>query len=82
MERGAVGTFFMIMVMEISFCNYGNWRTNESYKFSSISMEKLTPVEQTNLKQELDKRYKEREKRRQELHDEVAKDCEARFKKR
>tara|TARA_B100000161_G_scaffold256507_1_gene219635 strand:- start:611 stop:2455 length:1845 start_codon:yes stop_codon:yes gene_type:complete len=63
------------------FCNYGNWRTNESYKFSSISMEKLTPVEQANLKQELDKRYKEREKRRQELHDEVAKDCEARFKK-
>ena len=44
-------------------------------------MEKLTPVEQANLKQELDKRYKEREKRRQELHDEVAKDCEARFKK-
>ena len=43
-------------------------------------MEKLTPVEQANLKQELDKRYKER-KRRQELHDEVAKDCEARFKK-
>ena len=64
------------------FCNYGNWRTNESYKFSSIYMEKLTPVEQTNLKQELDKRYKEREKRRQELHDEVAKDCEARLKKR
>lgn len=63
------------------FCNYGNWRTNESFKFSSVSMETLSPAEQIKLKEELDKRYKEREKRRNELHDEVAKDSEARFKK-
>ena len=41
----------------------------------------MTPIEQAKLKEELDKRYKEREKRRKELHDEVAKDCETRFKK-
>lgn len=63
------------------FCSYGNWRTNETYKFSSIATESLTPIEQAKLKEELDKRYKEREKRRKELHDEVAKDCETRFKK-
>ena len=26
------------------FCSYGNWRTNETYKFSSIATESLTPI--------------------------------------
>jgi len=63
------------------FCNYGNWRTNETFKFSSISMESLSPTEQAKIKKELDERNKERDKRRKELQDEVAKDCELRFKK-
>lgn len=63
------------------FCNYGNWRTNETFKFSSMSMETLTPVEQAKLKEELDKRYKEREERRKDLQNEVAKDSELRFNK-
>jgi len=63
------------------FCNYGNWRTNETFKFSSISMESLTPIEQAKLKADLDKRNKERDERRQENYNEVAKDCELRFEK-
>ena len=63
------------------FCNYGNWRTGETYKFSSVDTQYMSVQEQAKIKQELDKRYKEQQERREENYREVAKEVQVRFQK-
>ena len=63
------------------FCNYGNWRTNESFKYSSVDTQFMSVQEQAQLKKELDKRNKEQQERREQNYREVAKDVQGRFQK-
>jgi phage/plasmid primase-like uncharacterized protein len=61
------------------FCNYGNWRTNESFKFSSRSFEDYDPEEQLKIKAELEKRFQEEAERRSENQKEIAEECSKKF---
>lgn len=75
------GWYFYFQHGNHFYCNYGNWRTNMQYKFSSQDTNFLSVQEQAKIKAELDKRYQEQQKRREENYQEVAKQVKERFKK-
>ena len=58
---------------------YGNWRTNQQWKFYSNSIKDLTPEEQTNLNKAIEINLQSAKKERENKNNEVAKECEVSF---
>lgn len=63
------------------FCNYGNWRTGESYKFASKQFNEFDPGEQIKIKQELERRLEEAQREREANQKEVALQCQEKWEK-
>ena len=59
---------------------YGNWRNGTTFKWSNIDTNKLTSKERIELKANIEYNINRSKKERSKRHDEVAKDCEERFK--
>jgi len=59
---------------------YGNWRTGEQKKWSNTDVNKLSLREQNELKANIAHNIERSKKERAKRHDEVAKDCQERFK--
>ena len=62
------------------FAQYGNWRTSETYKFSSVNFDEYDPQEQLRIRQEIDRLQEEEKAKRKQNQDEVGKQCEQRYK--
>ena len=62
-----------------TFCTYGNWRTGEEKKWSSVQTNDLNVRERNDLEKKLKEAKKLAEKHKQERYDEVAVDCANRF---
>ena len=60
--------------------SYGNWRDGSLHKWSNTDVNKLSLREQTELKAQIQHNIERQKKERAIRHDEVAKDCQARFK--
>ncbi len=58
---------------------YGNWRTNQQWKFYSNSIKELTPEQQTELNKEIEINLQRAKKEREKKNNEVAKECERIF---
>ena len=61
-------------------CVYGNWRTNQQWKFYSNSMKELSPVEVAELNRKIDENLQRSKEERHKRHNETAKLCEERLK--
>ena len=61
------------------FAQYGNWRTGDTHKFSSVSFDDYDPQEQIKIRQEIEKLQEQEKARRKENQDEVATQCEKRY---
>jgi len=59
---------------------YGNWRTGEQKKWSNTDINKLSLREQNELKAIVQDNIERQKKERKIRQDEVAQDCQARFK--
>ena len=59
---------------------YGNWRNGTTFKWSNIDTNKLTSKERIELKANIEYNINRSKKERSKRHNEVAKDCEERFK--
>jgi len=59
---------------------YGNWRTGEQKKWSNTDVNKLSLREQNELKAIVQDNIERQKKERKIRQDEIAKDCQARFK--
>jgi putative DNA primase/helicase len=62
-----------------TFCAYGNWRTGEEKKWSSVQTNDLSVRERNDLQKKLKAAKEEAEKHKLERYDEVAIDCANRF---
>ena len=60
--------------------SYGNWRDGSLHKWSNTDVNKLSLREQTELKAQIQHNIERQKKERAIRHDEIAKDCQARFK--
>ena len=59
---------------------YGNWRNGTTFKWSNTDTNKLSLQERNKLKTDIAHNIERSKKERAKRHDEVAKDCEERFK--
>jgi phage/plasmid primase-like uncharacterized protein len=59
---------------------YGNWRNGTTFKWSNTDTNKLSLQERNQLKTDIANNIERSKKERAKRHDEVAKDCEERFK--
>ena len=63
------------------FATYGNWRTGEQHKWSSINTNELTPIDRQVLQKRMEEAVKRAEEAKQIRHNEVAKEVKERYKK-
>jgi len=63
------------------FATYGNWRTGEQHKWSSINTNELTPVDRQALQKRMEEAVKRAEEAKHIRHNEVAKEVQERYKK-
>ena len=61
-------------------CVYGNWRTNQQWKFYSHSMRELNSVEVAELNRKIEENLQRSKEERQKRHDETAELCKERLK--
>ena len=64
---------------EHTFCSFGNWRTGEERKWSSVQPNDLTVAERADLQKKLKEAKELAEKHKIERYNEVSVDCRARF---
>ncbi len=62
------------------FATYGNWRTGEQHKWSSINTNELAPVDRQALQKQMEEAVKRAEVAKKIRHDEVAKEVQERYK--
>lgn len=65
---------------EHTFCSFGNWRTGEERKWSSVQPNDLTVAERADLQKKLKEAKELAEKHKKQRYNEVSLDCVARFK--
>ena len=63
------------------FATYGNWRTGEQHKWSSINTNELTPIDRQALQKQMDEAVKRANEAKQIRHNEVAVEVQERYKK-
>ena len=63
------------------FATFGNWRTGEQHKWSSINTNELTPIDRHALKKQMDEAVKRANEARHIRHNEVAVEVQERYKK-
>jgi phage/plasmid primase-like uncharacterized protein len=63
------------------FATYGNWRTGEQHKWSSINTNELTPIDRKALQKQMDEAVKRANEAKQIRHNEVAVEVQERYKK-
>lgn len=63
------------------FATYGNWRTGEQHKWSSINTNDLAPVDRQALQKQMEEAVKRAEEAKKIRHDEVAAEVQERYKK-
>ncbi len=61
------------------FAQYGNWRTGDTHKFSSVSFDEYDPQEQLKIRQEIEKRLEEERENRKIHQAEIAKQCQDKY---
>lgn len=64
---------------EHTFCSFGNWRTGEERKWSSVQPHDLTVAERADLQKKLKEAKEIAEQHKIERYNEVSVDCRARF---
>jgi phage/plasmid primase-like uncharacterized protein len=63
------------------FATFGNWRTGEQHKWSSINTNELTPIDRHALKKQMDEAVKRANEVKHIRHNEVAAEVQERYKK-
>ena len=74
------GWYVINVVHNHIFATYGNWRTGAEYKWSSVQINTLTPNERQDLQLKMQQAQEEAKKQKLQRYEEVAKDCQNRFK--
>ena len=74
------GWYVIHQVGEHIFANFGNWRTGQEQKWSSTKNTNLTQTQREDLTKKIQEAQKKAEIEQKKRQNEVAVDCEARFK--
>ncbi len=74
------GWYVIHQVGEHIFANYGNWRTGQEQKWSSTKNSNLSQRQREDLTKRIQEAQKKAEIEQKKRQNEVAVDCEARFK--
>ena len=61
-------------------CTYGNWRSQETYKWTNTNVNKLSPIDQKKLKAEINEAKQRANEYKTERQNQVAEDCANRLK--
>ena len=74
------GWYVINQLGENYFATFGNWRTGEQHKWSSINTNELSPIDRQALQKQMEEAVKRAEEAKKIRHDEVAKEVQERYK--
>ena len=74
------GWYVVNVVHNHLFATYGNWRTGSEFKYSSVQVSTLSPADRQELQTKIKQAQDEARQQKLQRYEEVAKDCDSRWK--